>query len=71
MSRLLDVPKGQVRDMANELVDQGVMRVSADQLELALSIESRLALSDLASWYTRDRGAVLAALRALGRGTDD
>jgi hypothetical protein len=67
MAHDLDVPKAQVRDMANELVSDGLMRVIGDQLELALSIDERLALSDLASWYTRDRTAVLEVLRVLGR----
>ncbi len=60
MAQTLDVPKAQVRDMANELVDEGLLRISAEQLELApRTIDERLALSDLADSYARDRDAVL------------
>jgi hypothetical protein len=68
MARAIDVPKSQVRDMANELVDGGIVRVSADHIELApMSIGDRLALADLVDCYERDRAAILDALRALGR----
>jgi DNA-binding IclR family transcriptional regulator len=67
-ARDLDVPKAQVRDMANELADDGLVRVSLDRLELSpSSIDDRLAISDLASWYARDRTLVLDVLRAMGR----
>jgi DNA-binding IclR family transcriptional regulator len=68
VARALDVPKSQVRDMAAELADDNLVRVSTDHLELApTSIDDRLAIADLASWYERDRGLVLDVLRALGR----
>jgi DNA-binding IclR family transcriptional regulator len=70
VSRSLDIPKSQVRDMANELVEERLLRATDDVLELALNIEERLALSDLATCYTRDRAAVLSALRGMGRGVD-
>ena len=64
----LDVSRSQVRDMANELADDGLVRVSTDSLELApSSIDERLAIADLATWYERDRSRVLDVLRALGR----
>jgi hypothetical protein len=67
-ARELEVPKSQVRDMANELAEDGLVRISADRLELApRSIEDRLAISDLAFWYTRDRAVLHEVLRALGR----
>ena len=68
IARALDVPKSQVRDMANELADDKIVRVSTDYLELApTSIDDRLAIADLASWYERDRSLVVDVLRALGR----
>ena len=67
-ARALEVPKSQVRDMANELADDGLLRVSADRLELApKSISDRLAIADLATWYAQDRGVILEVLRVLGR----
>lgn len=67
-ARELEIPRRQVRDMANELADDGLVRVSLDQLELAPStIDDRLAIADLATWYSRDRALVLDVLRALGR----
>jgi hypothetical protein len=64
----LDLSKSQVRDMANELADDNLVRVTTDYLELApTSIADRLAIADLASWYERDRNLVLDVLRALGR----
>ena len=67
-ARTLDVPRRQVRDMANELADDQLVRVSTDQLELAPSaIEDRLAIADLAHWYAHDRTVVFDVLRALGR----
>jgi DNA-binding IclR family transcriptional regulator len=66
MALALGVPKAQVRDMANELVDDGLLRVSADELELApASIDDRLAVADLAETYARDRSAVLELLAAM------
>ncbi len=66
MAHTLDVPKSQVRDMANELVDEGLLRISAEQLELApTTIDDRLALADLADSYARDRESVLELLRML------
>ena len=68
VARVLDVTRSQVRDMANELADGNLVRVSTDYLELApTSIDDRLAIADLASWYERERSVVLDALRALGR----
>jgi hypothetical protein len=68
MARAINVPKSQVRDMANELVAEGLALVSADHIELApATIDERLALSDLVDCYGRDRAVVIAALRALGR----
>jgi DNA-binding IclR family transcriptional regulator len=67
-ARLLDIPRSQVRAMAGELAEGGVLRVSSDRIELApASVDVRLAVSDLASIYHRDRQAVLDVLRALGR----
>lgn len=67
-ARALEVPKSQVRDMANELANDGLLRISADQLELApRSIEDRLAIADLATWYAQDRAVILEVLRVLGR----
>jgi DNA-binding IclR family transcriptional regulator len=69
VARSLDVPKSQIRDMASELAEEGLLRVSSEQLELApRSIDDRLALAELADWYVRDRSVVLSALQALGRG---
>jgi DNA-binding IclR family transcriptional regulator len=65
----LELPTSQVRDMVTELVEKGLLRVSSDQVQLSLSIDDRLALADLAEWYSTDRGAVVEALRALGRGS--
>ena len=68
VAHVLDIPKNQVRDMANELAEAGLLRISAEQLELTPpSIDDRLAISDLATWYVRDRKLVLDVLRALGR----
>jgi len=66
-ARELDLPKAQVRDMANELAEDGLVRVSPDAIELVPSIDDRLAIADLASWYARDRSLVLDVLRAMGR----
>lgn len=67
-ARQLDIPRGQVRAMADELAQDGVLRVSSDRIELApTSVETRCAISDLASAYHRDRQVVLDVLRALGR----
>jgi DNA-binding IclR family transcriptional regulator len=67
-ARLLDISRGQVRAMADELAEEGVLRVSSDRIELApASVEVRLAVSDLASIYHRDRQGVLDVLKALGR----
>ncbi len=68
VARELDIPKSQVRDMANELVEAGLARVSKDRLELApASIDDRLAIAELASCSVRARSIVLDLLRALGR----
>lgn len=67
-ARLLDVSRSQVRAMADELEEKGVLRVTSDRIELApASIDVRLAVSDLASIYHRDREGVLDVLRSLGR----
>jgi DNA-binding IclR family transcriptional regulator len=67
-ARELDIPKSQIRDMANELAQDGLVRISVDQLELApTSIEDRLAIADLADWYAHERKSVLDVLRAWGR----
>lgn len=66
MALALDVSKSQVRDMANELVDDGLLRVAADKLELApTSIDDRLALAELAEAYARDRRSVLELLAVI------
>ena len=68
VARELDVPKRQVRDMANELVEEDLVRVSSDRIELApRSIDDRLAIADLATWYVRDREVIVDVLKALGR----
>lgn len=67
-ARMLDIPRSQVRAMADELAGEGVLRVSSDRIELApASVDVRLAVSDLASIYHRDRQCVLDVLRSLGR----
>lgn len=67
-ARQLDVSKSQIRAMADELADEGLLRVSSDRLELApTKVEDRWAISDLASSYQRDRDLVLHVLEALGR----
>ena len=67
-ARALEVPRSQVRDMANELACDGLVRISGDTLELVPpSIDDRLAIADLASWYTQDRAPILELLRELGR----
>lgn len=67
MSRATDITTAQVRQLAADAMRRGLVRVAGEQLELAPStIDDRLALADLASWYTRDRSVVLDALRALG-----
>jgi hypothetical protein len=68
VARELDISKSQVRDMAHELVEAGLARVSKDRLELApTSLDDRVAIADLASWSVRARSIVLDLLRALGR----
>ncbi len=68
MARLLDVPKAQVRDMANELVGEGLLRVESDSLALTpRTVDDWVALSDLHSLYRRNQGAVLELLRVLQR----
>lgn len=68
VARVLDVPRGQVRDMAHELASVGLMAVSVDEVRLASSsVDQRIALSDLASWYARERTLVLDVLRDFGR----
>lgn len=67
-ARALQVSKRQVRDMADELAGDRLLRVTDETLELApASIEDRLAIADLADSYSQDRNLVLDALRALGR----
>ncbi|GEM_PF-5056663 len=67
-ARQLDIPRGQVRTMADELAQDGVLRISSDRIELApSSVETRWAISDLASIYGRDRQLVLDVLKSLGR----
>ena len=67
-ARTLDIPKSQIRGMANELADDGLVRVSAEFLELApASIDDRLAIADLAVWCAHDPALILDVLRALGR----
>lgn len=68
VARAFHVTRSQVRDMANELADDGLVRVSMDDVELApTSIDDRLAIADVATWYERDRAQVLDVLRVLGR----
>jgi len=67
-ARDLDIPKAQVRDMANELAADGLVRATPDEIELVpRSIDDRLALEDLVRWYESDRSLVLEVLRAMGR----
>jgi hypothetical protein len=64
----LELSKAQVRDMADELARDGLVRVEGDRFELApRTIDDRLAILDLATWYTLDRGRILDVLRTLGR----
>ena len=68
VARALHVTRSQVRDMANELADDGLVRISMDDVELApTSSDDRLAIADLTTWYERDRAQVLDVLRVLGR----
>jgi hypothetical protein len=64
----LGIPKPQVREMADELVLAGILRITGDKLELApQSPEIRLAIVDLVTWYAIDRARVFHVLRSLGR----
>jgi hypothetical protein len=54
--------------MANELAAERLVAVTESQLELAPpTIDDRLAIADLATWYARDRNLVYDVLRELGR----
>jgi hypothetical protein len=64
-SHVLGVSASQVRDMANELAADGLLRVSDDQLELVPTIDDRLTLADLAAWYAIDSRLVIDILRAI------
>lgn len=65
----LELSKAQVRGMADELAHDGVVRFAGDRIELApLSLETRLAILDLAIWCSIDRARVYHLLRSLGRG---
>jgi hypothetical protein len=68
-ARLVNIPVSQARCIAGELAERGLLRVTTkEQIELgAPRIEDRMALSDLAFWYMRDRALVLDALLALAR----
>jgi hypothetical protein len=67
-ARQLDVSKSQIRAMADELADEGLLRVSSDRLELApINVEDRRAISHLAFSYQRDRELVLQVLKVMGR----
>lgn len=67
-ARQLDVSKSQVRAMADELADEGLLRVSSNCLVLAPTrVEDRWAITDLAITYHRRRDLVLQVLRTLGR----
>jgi DNA-binding IclR family transcriptional regulator len=67
-ARQLDLTRRQVRDMADELADDGLVRVSGNELELApTSIDDRLAIADLATSYDQHRHLLLDTLRELGR----
>lgn len=70
-ARLIDVSMSQVRRLATDLAEGGLVRHSkTDLIELAIgSIEERLALADLAQSYVKDRGVVLGRLAALKRST--
>jgi hypothetical protein len=64
VARTIDVPLERLRELAMALADAGFVRIiNNDRVELApLSIERRLAIADLATWYARDREGVLALL---------
>jgi hypothetical protein len=67
MSRTLDVPATQARELAADAMRRGLVRVTGEQIELTpKSIADRLALADVAHWYGRDRIVIHDALRALG-----
>ncbi len=68
VARSLAIPTSQAREMARELSEEGLVRISVGQVELApMSIDDRLAIADLASWYDQHRSLVLQVLRAMGR----
>lgn len=65
----LSVSKDQIRDMGRELARAGILRVEGDRLEVApRTVEDRLAILDLVTWYTLDRTRIFQILRTLGRG---
>lgn len=67
-ARQLELSKRQVRDMACELVEDGLVRMSGDDVELApRSIADRLAIADLAHAYAHNRSMLLDVLQALRR----
>jgi DNA-binding IclR family transcriptional regulator len=68
VARELDLPRLQVRDMANELADDGLVCVAGDELELApTSKADRLAIADLATAYAERRHVIHDTLRELRR----
>jgi hypothetical protein len=67
-ARSLDVSRQQIRAMAEELATEGILRVSANFIELApRELEDRWAIADLAHTYRGNREVVLEVLRGLGR----
>jgi hypothetical protein len=67
-ARTLETPNSEIRNIANELAAAGLVRVTADLLELEpTSIEGRLAIVELAEWHAQERECILNVLRALGR----
>ncbi len=65
----LELSKAQVRNMADELARDGILRFVADNIELApRSVETRLAILDLSTWCQLDRTRVHHLLASLGRG---
>lgn len=67
IARELDVSRNQVRSMAQELADHGVVSLSSDRVQLTSSVAERCAIADLAQAYRRDPAIVQDLLRAMGR----
>jgi DNA-binding GntR family transcriptional regulator len=66
LASILDASRAQVRDMANELAADGLVRVSGDEVQLApASIDQRLAIAEVARSYASNRPALLSLLEVI------